>query len=202
MKNQRKMTRITLLLLSVILCACSAQKSLTKSTRTVVENIEISTMQKDSINIDSVAVVRDSITAKVSVEKKEVIKSDNDDKVVIITREYDTSKPIMATGVYPLKKETTETRRKTDKTKTTKQTDISSIKEVGSTTGIAVKTTTLTAKTEDTATQRDTDIVVEDEKKRGLNVWQNFLCWLGGSVILIGLVWVAWKLLKKHLKPF
>jgi len=106
----------------------------------------------------------------------------SDEEVTTTVREYDTEKPPdPVTGTPPLKRETTQTRRKTDagrQTQTTGQTidehrelsDKSSSREV--------------AKTELQETSREstrTDTDTETRERRGLNPLQRLLCTFGGA---------------------
>lgn len=102
------------------------------------------------------------------------------------------------TGTPPLKRETTQTRRKTDagrQTQTTGQT-IDEHRELSgeSSSREAAKTELQTTSGESTHTDTDT----ETHERRGLNPLQRLLCTLGGIAVAAGVVWLVWKL-KRHL---
>ena len=119
----------------------------------------------------------------------------SNEEVTTTVREYDTEKPTdPVTGTPPLKREITQTRRKTDagrQTQTTGQT-IDEHRELSG--DEAAKTELQETSGESTHTDTDT----ETRERRGLNPLQRLLCTLGGLVIAAVLVWLAWKL-KRHL---
>jgi hypothetical protein len=123
----------------------------------------------------------------------------SNEEVTTTVREYDTDKPTdPVTGTPPLKRETTQTRRKTDagrQTQTTGQT-IDEHRELSgeSSSREAAKTELQTTSGESTHTDTDT----ETHERRGLNPLQRLLCTLGGIAVAAGVVWLVWKL-KRHL---
>lgn len=116
------------------------------------------------------------------------------EEVTTTVREYDTEKPTdPVTGMPPLKRESTQTRRKTDagwQTQTTGQT-IDERRELSgeSSSREAAKTEFRDASGENT--RIDTD--AETRERRGLNPLQRLLGTLGGLVVVAALVWLAWK---------
>jgi len=123
----------------------------------------------------------------------------SNEEVTTTVREYDTDKPTdPVTGTPPLKRETTQTRRKTDagrQTQTTGQA-IDEHRELSgeSSSREAAKTELQTTSGESTHTDTDT----ETHERRGLNPLQRLLCTLGGIAVAAGVVWLVWKL-KRHL---
>ncbi len=109
----------------------------------------------------------------------------SDEEVITTEREYDTEKPIdAATGTPPLKRESTQIRRKVDagRQEQTVQQVADRQRDV----------------TEQTVTQKQEDVTVETTEKRGLNPVQKTLCAIGALAIVAGLAWLIWKL-KRYL---
>lgn len=123
----------------------------------------------------------------------------SDEEVTTTVREYDTEKPAdPVTGTPPLKRETIQTRSKTDigrQTQASGQTIGEHIElSVGSSSREAAKT--YLRETRDENTHADTD--TETRERRGMNHLQRLLSTLGGLVVAAGLVWIVWKL-KRYL---
>lgn len=125
----------------------------------------------------------------------------SNEEITTTVREYDTEKPTdPGTGTPPLKRETTQTRRKTDagqQTQTTGQT-IDENREVSgeSSSREAAKTELQTTSGESTHTDMSTEI---RERRGGVNPLQRLFCTLGGGLaVAAGTVWLAWKH-KRHL---
>lgn len=197
------MKRIVLVLFSITLCACGTQKTLTNSKEKTVENIESSTAQKDSTNTEINVVTRDSSAVSVSVENLEAVNNDTEDETIIVTSEYDTTLPKdPETGKHPLKKEVTESRRKIDKTKSTRETNILSNKEDKQISEAMVEIVETSTKIEDVTLESNIEIEVESEKKKGLSGWLILLCFIGGIVLIFGLIWTIKKLFNNRLKLF
>ena len=123
----------------------------------------------------------------------------SNEEVTTTVREYDTEKPTdPVTGTPPLKRETTQTRRKTDvgrQTQTTGQT-IDEHRELSGESSSHEAAKTELQETSGESTHIDTN--TETRERRGLNPLQRLLCTLGGLVVAAGLVWLVWKL-KRHL---
>lgn len=123
----------------------------------------------------------------------------SNEEVTTTVREYDTEKPAdPVTGTPPLKRETTQTRRRTDagrQTRTTGQT-IDERRELSGESSSHEAAKTELQETSGESTRTDTD--AETRERRGLNPLGRLLCTLGGLVIAARLAWLAWKL-KRHL---
>mgnify|MGYP001396027568 CR=1 FL=1 len=184
----QKMKRLVLLTLILGLLSCSASRKVSSSIKTdITDKTEANVTQKrdkDSSGRTESHVTEDSSGTK--------------DKEVVIEK-FDTDKPTdPVTGTPPLKRETTQTRRKTDagrQTQTTGQT-IDEHRELSgeSSSREAAKTELQTTSGESTHTDTNT----ETHERRGLNPLQRLLCTLGGIAVAAGVVWLVWKL-KRHL---
>lgn len=121
----------------------------------------------------------------------------SNEEVTTTVREYDTEKPAdPVTGTPPLKRETTQTRRRTDAGRQTQATGrtIDEHRELSGESSIREAAKTELQETSGESTHTDT----ETRERRGLNPLERLLCTLGGLVVAAGLVWLAWKL-KRHL---
>lgn len=104
----------------------------------------------------------------------------SDEEVITVEREYDTTLPTdPTTGTPPLKRETTQTRRKADA-------------------GRQEQTVGQTADRQrdvagQDATQSRDVVAVETDEKRGLNTLQEVLLYIGAFAVLLGAVWLASK---------
>ena len=123
----------------------------------------------------------------------------SNEEVTTTVREYDTEKPIdPVTGMPPLKRETTQTRRKTDAGRQTQiagQT-IDEHRELSGESSSWEYTKTELQETSRESMHINTD--TETRERRGLNALQRLLCTLGGLTVAAGIVWLAWKL-KRYL---
>lgn len=124
-----------------------------------------------------------------------------DDLSEVITEEYDTTQPVdSATGTPPLKSRIIEKRNQRTQTQTaaaqetrTEQTDH--------------RQSTLHHTEQDTATatetaQCHTDTQTDTQQHTGLNWWQTTLCTIGAVVIVALLLYLAFQVLKRYIKPF
>ncbi len=108
-----------------------------------------------------------------------VTETTGDEEVVTISREFDTDKPVdPATGTPPLKRETTQTRRKVE---TEHQTQTAG--------QIVDLQRDVVEQHRDNAT-----VQIEATEKRGLNDAQRTLCIIGSLALLVGIAWLVWKL--------
>lgn len=195
------MKRIALVAFSALLIvSCSPVKSLYRSTQQAKDNTEQQLTKKKEVAIDSTAdtSVRDA-TATTSTTESTAERA-TDEEVITSVREYDTSLPTdAATGTPPLKKETTQTRRKASTEKQQQQTEQTTERTqelAGKVRKQQTETTDLQAARQ---TQSDTETQVDSEQKRGLTSFQWVLCSLGAIVLLGAAAWLGWKLFKRHL---
>lgn len=151
------------------------------------------------IREDSTAATVSHDTRNDRLETSTTAEQASNEEVTTIVREYDTDKPTdTATGTPPLKREITQSRRRTDtgqQTYTTSQTTDQQRETAGQAHKQQTETTVLQ---HDNQRQNNVAAEVETLEKRGLNTWQRLLCTLGGLVILGAAVWLIWKL-KRYL---
>jgi hypothetical protein len=121
--------------------------------------------------------------------------------VTITTREYDTDKPVdPITGTPPLKRETTETRRRTDTARLEYAATQTVDRHRDSTGQISTSRRDSTGIRANVRGQEDLTARIETREKRGLNTAQRVsLVVIGALTILAGLVWLGRKLLKRFL---
>ncbi len=197
-KPSAKFLFVLTLLTVPFLTSCTATKTATSRslTETNIEhaaNYEEETETNGTESLETVGDRHEQTDAETTTELT------SDEEVTTTVREYDTEKPTdPVTGTPPLKRETTQTRRRTDagrQTQTTGQT-IDEHRELSgeSSSHEAAKTELQETSGESTHTNTDT----ETRERRGLNPLQRLLCTLGGLTVAAGLVWLAWKL-KRHL---
>lgn len=124
----------------------------------------------------------------------------SDEEVTTTVREYDTSQPTdSATGTPPLKKETTQTRRKTGSGKQ-KQTAEQTADQQQQTAGeVHQAQTGKSTSQEQNKRQDDTDTQVDTDESRGLSTLQQFFCGLGVLVVVGVLIWLGGRLKKRIL---
>ena len=166
---------LALILLSALfLPSCSTQKKIQNTRQEQVSNIE----QHTRIEQEQHRTVRTDTATELSA----------DEKVVITTREYDTSRPVdKTTGTPPLLRETVQTRERVEtaqQTRTEEQAD-----------------QTATIAEQNTKTQQETILQVETKERQGLNGLQKALCTLGALTVIALLAWLGLKLYKRFLKP-
>lgn len=117
------------------------------------------------------------------VSKQESILQENEE-ITTVTREYDTTQPAdTLTGKPPLKKETTQTRRK----KTQGMQNSSTNTQTQAQTSVSTQVQTETQAQTQTRTQVDT----------GLTGWQRLLCWSGGITLLLVTCSIVYNIKKK-----
>lgn len=120
-----------------------------------------------------------------------------DEEVVTVTEEFDTSQPVdTTTGTPPIKKRSTEQRRRA-----TQQQDSSKIvSDIRS-----ISTVELECQDKEdlmTDTVADIDIETETDERFGMSWIQKTFFYLGIAALICFLLWIAWKILKRYLKPF
>ncbi|MEG1673220.1 MAG: hypothetical protein RR298_06850 [Alistipes sp.] len=147
---------------------------------------------------DSTANTSASDKRQFKLKEESTTEQTSDEEVVTTIKEYDTSQPTDATtGTPPLKKETTQRRRKADTGKqkqTAEQTTDHQQQTAGQTTKEQATNTALQAQQQQ---HSDADIQVKTDEKRGLNTFQQILCGLGLLVIVGALIWLGWKLKRR-----
>lgn len=186
------------LLTALFLTSCASTKNATirSTTTSNLEHAADYGEETETSNTESLEAVGDRHE---QTDTETTTELTSNEEVTTTVREYDTDKPTdPVTGTPPLKRETTQTRRKTDagrQTQTTGQT-IDEHRELSgeSSSREAAKTELQTTSKESTHTDTDT----ETHERRGLNPLQRLLCTLGGLAVAAGIVWLAWKL-KRHL---
>ncbi len=146
----------------------------------------------------TIATSVDSLHIRLESSTKTELRSD--EEVTTTTREYDTDKPVdPVTGTPPLKRETTETRRKTDlgqQEQTALQTADRQSEYAGRISGQQSDSMAIRGNSRG---QVNTAAKIETAEKRGLNTTQRVLCSIGALAVLAGLVWLGRKLLKRYL---
>lgn len=108
-----------------------------------------------------------------------------DEEIITVVVEYDTSQPVdSSTGTPPVQRTIRQTRRTTATARQDAHTD----------------TEATTKATADTATgeKEQTTIQAEELTRRGLNGWQQILCYAGAAAILGLVVWLAGRRLKRR----
>lgn len=157
---------VLMLILALSVSSCRTSRKMTKADTDLKNKTE------------QVAAGQESAQSN-QVSKKESI-SQEDEETTTVTREYDTSQPAdTLTGKPPLKKETTQTRRK--KTQGTQNSSTNT--QTQAQTSVSTQVQTETQAQTQTRTQVDT----------GLTGWQRFLCWLGGISLLVVTCFLVFK---------
>lgn len=120
-----------------------------------------------------------------------------DEEVVTVTEEFDTSLPVdSTTGTPPVKKRSTEQRRRA-----TQQVDSNTV--VSDTRSIS----TVELECQDngtlaTDTTADIETELKTDERFGMSWIQKTFFYLGIAALICFLLWIAWKILKRYLKPF
>lgn len=108
-----------------------------------------------------------------------------DEEIITVVVEYDTSQPVdSSTGTPPVQRTIRQTRRTTATARQDAQTHTEA-------------TTKATAEAA-AAEKEQTTIQAEELTRRGLNGWQQILCYAGAAAILGLVVWLAGRRLKRR----
>lgn len=196
--------RLALIVLpALLLLNCSPVK------RTVTANLQTASTTEQQVSIerevvtDSAATISARDVRRDRIDTSTTTEQASDEEVVTTTREYDTDKPVdPATGTPPLKRETTQTRRKVDAGRQEQTTSRTTDQQHDVTADVTKEQTVGTTVQGNSQHRGDTVTEVKTTEKRGLNTIQKVLCAIGGLTILVGLAWVAIKLKKRFYKPF
>lgn len=170
------------------------------SRQQVASNTEQQLNVKQQTQTDSTANTSASDNRHAKLNTETTTEQTSDEEVITTVKEYDTSQPTDATtGTPPLKKETTQTRRKADTGKQ-KQTAEQTTDHTRETASQAHKEQATSTDLQAQKQQRsDADTLTTTDEKRGLNTFQQILCAIGLLVIVGVLVWLGWKLKRRIL---
>lgn len=188
-----------ILLSALFLESCSSMKKVTLESR----QAESKTEQHTELNRE---IRTDSTTASLSRDVLHDVLNDlttteqvSDEEITTTVREYDTDKPTdTATGTPPLKREITQSCRKTDAGRQMQITGQITDQQRETAEQVNKKQTDKMDSQENSQQQDNAAAQIETTEKRGLNTWQRILCTLGGFVIWGAFVWLGWKL-KRYL---
>ncbi len=184
---------------ALLLGSCSPMKKMMSGKEQAASKTNQSTAIDRKIKTDSIVTMLATDTRHDKIGTETTTEQVSNEEVVTIMREYDTDKLTdTSTGTPPLKREISQTRRKTDagrQARTTGQATDQHRKIAGQ---VNKQQTDKTNLQQQNQQQDDTSARVNTGEKRGLNTMQQLLCTLGGLFILGALVWLGWKF-KRHL---
>lgn len=169
----------------------------------------IEAQQCDQISSASVGnYAADSLGASsTTLESSDTTVSATDEVVITTTKEYDTSKPLdERTGLPPIKRETTELRHKQNgkvsasKISQTAEATSRTSQEYEQRDTLSLISTTARNQEEQVAETVESKQNTESAERRGLNGWQNALCWFGGIVLLAIICYLVFMIIKRKLK--
>jgi PBP1b-binding outer membrane lipoprotein LpoB len=185
---------LALIVLSALLLAsCSPAKKTTTNLKTTTEIEEQTTLDRE-VKTDSAATATSTDALHIRQTASTKTESASDEEVVTTTREYDTDKPVdPSTGVPPLKRETTEIRRKVDAAKQEQTTDQTTYRQQDTTLQANTSQTDSTAIRSNVRGQSEVATQVKTTQKRRLNTIQRVLIVSGLIAVVLGLLWVRRK---------
>lgn len=167
------MKRASLFVLSlVLLSGCGASRRTMKS----------DTMTTREAQAAAHAGLESSVKERMATQTEQF----RDEEVTTVVVEYDTSRPVdSSSGTPPVQRTIRQTRRTTTTARQDAQTD--------------TKATAKATADEASAEKEQTTVQAEEHTRRGLNGWQQILCYAGAAAILGLVVWLAGRRLKRRL---
>lgn len=202
-KRLKKYLHALIVLSALFLWSCSPVKRATTTDVQSASQAESQTIlrREAETEITATVAVRDSL--HVRMDSATDVWTAGTEEISIRIREYDTDKPVdPATGTPPLKRETTETRRRTDTGRQTQTTAQTTDQDREIVEDVAKRLIDNTRLEEYYKHSNNTVAQVETSEKRGLNAIQKTLLTIGGLVALVGVIWLAVRLTKRIYKPF
>ena len=185
------------LLLTSALCLanCSPTKKATTASQQTTNSSERQTASERKVVTDGAAAVSLQDVLHGQTDTSTITEQASGEEVVTTERVYDTDKPVdPATGTPPLKRETTQTRRKADAGWQTQTISQSVDRQLSATGQAAERQVDNIASQESSRHSGDTTTQVETVERRGLNGLQKTLCIVGALALLAGVVWLILKL--------
>ena len=175
-----------------------------------VERVSNNEQQQHSVSSSSTVEHSTNDNISVShqrVEGEQTQVSASEEVVITTTREYDTQKPIDAqTGRPPLLRETVQARHKQNGSMATAQQTRQSDVQNNSTTDKSRRDSlNITSESSSKGSEQITDKAVRETtsectERRGLTGAQNALCWLGGTVLLLLVLYLIYSIIKRKIK--
>lgn len=196
----KKYPVVLILTIALFLGSCSPMRKAMSSRQRVESNSEQQRAVEQQTKTDSTANTSASDSRHTGLNMETTTEQTTDEEVITTVREYDTSKPTDdKTGTPPLKKETTQTRRKADTGKQKQTVEQTTDEQRESAGQVHKEQEDKTVLQEQTNQQSNTDTQADTDEKRGLNTLQQILCGLGVLVVVGVLVWLGGKLKKRIL---
>ena len=159
------------------------------------EKIDLLQQSQLAIEQQLHAMQTDSIRQNLSEDAVRSLRED--EEVITVTEEFDTSQPVdTTTGAPPIKRRSTEQRRRATQQKDSSKvvSDTRSISTVGI--QCQEKENLMTDIVADIETEIKTD------ERFGMSWIQKTFFYFGIAALICFLLWIAWKILKRYLKPF
>ena len=158
---------------------------------------KIDLLQQSQLAIEQQLRTMQSDSVRQILSEDAVMSLREDEEVITVTEEFDTSQPVdTTTGTPPIKKRSTEQRRRA----TQQQDSTKIVSDIRSISTVELECQEKGDLTTDTVADIETEI--KTDERFGMSWIQKTFFYLGIAALICFLLWIAWKILKRYLKPF
>ncbi len=196
--SARRLTLLTvasIIMSALCLSGCGTPQKAQRTLAQMEEKIDL--LQQSQLAIEQQLCTMQSDSVRQILSEDAVMSLREDEEVITVTEEFDTSQPVdTTTGTPPIKKRSTEQRRRA----TQQQDSTKIVSDIRSISTVELECQEKGDLTTDTVADIETEI--KTDERFGMSWIQKTFFYLGIAALICFLLWIAWKILKRYLKPF